>query len=48
MTVLFFSDFSALDAGTSLNALAVYMFGLEAAHSWWNPTNDAVEWGFPF
>ncbi|EHS63910.1 OPT family small oligopeptide transporter [Puccinia graminis f. sp. tritici CRL 75-36-700-3] len=32
---------SALDAGTSLNALAVYMLGLEAAHSWWNPTNDA-------
>ncbi|OAV87642.1 OPT family small oligopeptide transporter [Puccinia triticina 1-1 BBBD Race 1] len=32
---------SALDAGTSLNALAVYLLGLEAAHSWWNPTSDA-------
>ncbi|POV95417.1 hypothetical protein PSHT_15672, partial [Puccinia striiformis] len=34
---------SALDAGTSLNALAVYMLGLEGFHSWWNPTSDAVE-----
>ncbi|KAI9625388.1 hypothetical protein KEM48_010960 [Puccinia striiformis f. sp. tritici PST-130] len=32
---------SALDAGTSLNALAVYMLGLEGFHSWWNPTSDA-------
>jgi len=32
---------SALDAGTSLNALAVYLLGLEGFHSWWNPTSDA-------
>ncbi|PLW16066.1 hypothetical protein PCANC_06748 [Puccinia coronata f. sp. avenae] len=31
----------ALDAGTSLNALAVYSLGLEGFHSWWNPTSDA-------
>lgn len=32
---------SALDAGASLNALAVYMLSLEGPRSWWNPASDA-------
>ncbi|CAH7675322.1 OPT family small oligopeptide transporter [Phakopsora pachyrhizi] len=32
---------SALDAGSSLNALTIYLLGLKAIHSWWNPETDS-------
>ncbi|KAG0145764.1 hypothetical protein CROQUDRAFT_45326 [Cronartium quercuum f. sp. fusiforme G11] len=32
---------SALDAGSSINALTIYVLGLQGAQSWWNPLHDA-------
>ncbi|KAH9821600.1 putative oligopeptide transporter [Melampsora americana] len=32
---------SALDAGTSINALTIYVLSIQGFQSWWNPKSDA-------